>query len=205
MDTQIITTIAVLAMATPVSFAVDFTAQKPTQVEPEKAGFTPLSSKDLIGEEKLAWIAEMRSKLPIASRAIGPFGMAQDPDAAVAEPQQQKRQPGAFLNAIAAIKVNAVIPSDGKFVIGAREFMAGDAFPIIRGQRQFNIEITSVKSDHITFKNTDTGEYVKRNLNTLPQGMTRNARIDSVPGVVAANKKDTAPLNLDQVEVNTLH
>lgn len=191
-------------MATPVSFAVDFTAQKPTQVEPEKVGFTPLSSKDLIGKEKLAWIAEMRSKLPILSREIGPFGMAQDPDATVATPQQQKRKPGAFLNAIAAIKVNAVMPSDNKFVIGAREFQTGDAFPIIRGQRQFNIEITSVKSDHITFKNTDTGEYVKRNLNTLPQGMTRNARIDSVPGVVAANKKDTAPLNLDQVEVNTL-
>mgnify|MGYP001814717330 CR=1 FL=1 len=204
MDTQIITTITVLMMAMPVSFAGNAPTPVSSQTALEQDGFIPHSAKNLDGDEKLAWIADMRTKLPITSREIGPFGMAQDPDAAVVKPQQLKRKTGAFLNAIAAIKVNAVMPSDRKFVIGAREVEVGDAFPVISGQRQFNIKIIAVKSDYITFKNVDTDEYVKRNLNTLPQGITRNTRIDSVPGVVAASKKDITPLNLDQIEVHTL-
>jgi hypothetical protein len=207
MDTQIITTIAVFAMATPMSFAVDVptqaSTQESTQVEPKKEGFTAQSSKDLIGEKKLAWITEMRSKLPIVHREIGPFGMAQDPTTKLAKPTQQKRKPGAFLNAIAAIHVNAVIPSENKFVIASREFREGEALPLIRADRQFNIKIIAVKYDCITFENVDTGERVKRNLIILPRGMKRNAPIDSVPGVVPANKKDETPLNLDRIDVHT--
>ncbi|MBT8036172.1 MAG: hypothetical protein KJO21_01390 [Verrucomicrobiae bacterium] len=201
MDTQIITILTVFAMAAPVAWAVD----KPEEGVSTPNEFAEQSSRGLIGEQKTAWITKMRTQLPIAQRDIGPFGMAQDTDAKPIERKQvKKRKPGAFLEAIAAIKVNAVLPSEKKFITGSREFKAGDRFPIIRAQRQFNIEIVSVQSGSILFKNVDTKKLVRRNLNTLPQGMTRNAGLQSVPGVVPLNRKDTTPLNLDHNDVQPL-
>lgn len=171
----------------------------------KEADAVPFESTDtskLAGDDREKWISEMRLKLPIASRRIGPFGMRQNPHVETQSAvQKAKPKPGAFLNAIAAIKINAVLPREKKFVIGSREVFVGDAFPVIRGGRQFNIKIVSVKSDHIVIKNVDTGQSVKRNLYTLPPGMTRNASINSVPGVVPADQKDRTPLNLDDGKI----
>lgn len=199
MDTQVILATGVMLIAMPFGMAQD----APTLEAKKKETFITQSSRNLVGEGRMAWIAEMRTKLPMARRQIGPFGMTQNPHIKVAQKTKVKPKPGAFLNAIKAMKVNAVLPADKKFIIGSREFRAGDSFPIIRGQRQFNIQIVSVKSDHIIFKNVDTGEYVKRNLNTLPPGMSRNNSIDSVKGVIPASKKDTSPLHLDSSTLPT--
>lgn len=194
MDTQVIlraTAMTLLAM--PLGMAKD----APAPVAKKDPSFVAQSSRKLIGEAKMEWLAEMRTKLPISHRRIGPFGMAQDPNVKIARKTKSKPKPGAFLNAIKAMKVNAVMAAEQKFIIGSREFRTGDSLPIIRGQRQFNIQIVSVRSDHIVFKNVDTGEYVKRNLNALPPGMSRNSSIESVPGVIPASKKDDSPLLLD--------
>ncbi|MCP5538316.1 MAG: hypothetical protein H7A51_19045 [Akkermansiaceae bacterium] len=196
MDTQVAAILSALVMVMAVANAQDATPDTPPKAV-AGAKFVEESSRTLIGENRLAWIEAMRNKLPITQRQVGPFGLAQDPEAALAKPAQKKMKEGAFLNAIAAIKVNTVMPSESKFTIGSREFSKGDVFPVIRGQRQFNVEIVAIRADNILFKNIDTGEYVKRNLHTLPKGMTKNAPLDSVPGVVPANKKDDRPLNLD--------
>ncbi len=194
MDTQVILrAVLVLLLAMPAGMAQG--GAVPGVAEDDSA-FVIHSSRNLIGEKKLEWVTEMRNKLPMASRKIGPFGMSQDPNVQVAQKANTKAKPGAFLNAIKAIKVNAVVPSEKKFIIGSREFHAGDAFPVIRGQRQFNLKIVSVRSDHIIFKNVDTGEHVRRNLNALPPGVRRDSSILSVPGVIPANKKDDSPLHL---------
>lgn len=169
----------------------------PGKLPVPKDQFVEHSSRNLLGDQKAKWIEQMRTKLPMSVQDTGPFGMRQDLRVQVAQKKKVTSKPGVFLEAIKAIKINAVIASEKKFIIGAREFHLGDAFPIIRGQRQFNIKVSSVKSDHIVFMNVDTGQYVRRNLNALPPGMTRNTGMDAVPGVTAGSKKDSSPLHLD--------
>jgi hypothetical protein len=132
------------------------------------------SSRLLMGEQKTEWIESMREKIVIATRATGPFGLTQDPNAKAVKPREQKAKKGAFLEAIGAIKINTVMPSDNKFTSRSREFSVGDQFPIIKNQRQFNIEVIEINTKGIVFKNVDTGEQVRKNLNDLPTGMKKS-------------------------------
>lgn len=164
--------------------------------------FKAKKSHFLSEDAREKWLVEMRSSLPMVKRNRGPFGLLQNPATTDAPAVVQKKaapvRSDAFLNAIKAVKVTAVLPADDKFIIGAREFLKGDVLPVIRGQRRFNVEIVSVTMDSILFKNVDTGEYVKRNLNTLPKGMSRNASIELVEGITRVGDHKPTPLNLDQ-------
>jgi len=155
------------------------------------------SSRLLMGEQKTEWIESMREKLAMVNRATGPFGLTQDPNAKALKPREQKVKKGAFLEAIGAIKINAVMPSDNKFTSRSREFSAGDQFPIIKHQRQFNIEVMEINSRAIVFKNVDTGEQVRKNLDALPAGMKKSVHLDAIPGVYPADKQNAMPLDLD--------
>jgi hypothetical protein len=155
------------------------------------------SSRLLMGEQKKEWIESMREKLAIANRATGPFGLTQDPNAKAVAPREKKAKKGAFLKAIGAIKINTVMPSDNKFTSRSREFSVGDQFPIIKNQRQFNIEVMEINTKGIVFKNVDTGEQVRKNLNDLPTGMKKSRHLDAIPGVFPADKKNAMPLDLD--------
>jgi len=155
------------------------------------------SSRLLMGEQKTEWIESMREKIAISTRATGPFGMPQDLDAEAIKPREKKAEKGAFLEAIGAIKINAVMPSDNKFTSRSREFSAGDQFPIIKHQRQFNIEVMEINSRAIVFKNVDTGEQVRKNLDALPAGMKKSVHLDAIPGVFPADKQNAMPLDLD--------
>ena len=200
MDTQVAGILSALALVIPTALAQDLENLKPVDEAGKSIAdksIVDVPSRTLIGDEKAEWIETMRKKLPIAQRNVGPFGLPQDPNAEVAKPQKKKMKKGAFLEAIAAIKVNAVMPSDDKFTIGSREFNEGDIFPLIRNQRQFNIKIISVKGGSILFKNVDTGEHVKRNLHSLPPGMKKNTSLVAIQGIFPANKRNATPLNLD--------
>lgn len=156
------------------------------------------SSRLLTGEQKAEWIESMRKKLTISTRLTGPFGMLQDLDAKAIKPREKKVEKGAFLEAIGAIKINTVMPSDNKFTSRSREFSVGDQFPIIKNQRQFNIEVMEINTKGIVFKNVDTGEQVRKNLNDLPAGMKKSSHLDAIPGVFPADKKNAMPLDLDR-------
>ena len=159
---------------------------------------TVTSSRSLVGEERLQWLDSMGGKLVMAKRDVGPFGMAQDPDAKPVKTVEKKVKKGAFLEAVAAIPVNTVIPMDRKFTSSSREFSAGDIFPVIKNQRQFNVEVMEINSSGIVFKNIDTGEQVRKNLNSLPSGMKKSAHLDAIPGVFPANRGNAMPLVLDE-------
>lgn len=155
------------------------------------------SSRLLTGQQKTDWVESMSAKLAITARSTGPFGLTQDPNVKPIKPREKKVEKGAFLEAIGAIKINTVMPSNNKFTSSAREFSVGDQFPIIKNHRQFDVEIVDVSSSGIIFKNTATGEQVRKNLNALPAGMTRSSDLGSIPGVYSAEEKNTRPLNLD--------
>lgn len=193
MDSKLIITVATLALTAMVSSADD--VKKPAAPDRE---FKPSDAKFLNETERQEWLAEMRASLPIAHRAHGPFGMRQNPSAPIMKKKQAPVRSDAFLNAIGAIKVTAVLPSDDKFVIGSREFREGEVLPVIRGKRQFNVKIVSVTLDNILFQNVDTGEFVKRNMNTLPKGMSPNGKMGNIKGITPSGRGKAEPLNLDQ-------
>lgn len=186
-----ISAVALVIMMTP-SLADDGTNIKPV------ISFEPSDAKFMGEDERLAWLNEMRSTLPIVKRKKGPFGFIQDTSAVAVVKKVVPQRSDAFLNVIKEIKVTALLPSDDKFVIGSREFLEGQALEIIREKRQFNVQIVSVSIDSILFKNMDTGEVVKKNMITLPNGMTRNGTIGSLKGITRTAKGKPAPLNLDQ-------
>ena len=162
------------------------------------------SSRLLIGDEKMEWVDKMCNQMTILKRATGPFGLTQDPNAVVVKPREKKVEKGAFLEAIGAIKINTVMPSDRTFVSNSREFKVGDQFPIIKHQRQFDIEVISVSSKGIVFKNRATGEQVRKKLDTLPSGMKRSSNLGAIRGVYAANQKNVRPLNLDDESLSQI-
>lgn len=166
--------------------------------EPVHASDVTTSSRILSSEQKPGWLDAMSSKLAMAKRSVGPFGMAQDPDAKPVKPKEKTVQKGAFLEAVAAIKINTVMPMEKKFTSSSREFSVGDIFPVIKNQRQFNVEVMEIKTSGIVFKNIDSGEQVRKNLNTLPVGMKKSAQLNAVPGVFPANRRNAMPLVLDE-------
>ena len=195
MDTQVAIIFSALALFMTVAWGEDL--NKSNTGDQSDDTFLAVSSSKLIGEEKTTWIESMRSKLSMAQRETGPFGFPQDPGAEAVKPKRGKIDKGAFLEAIAAIEVNTVMPSDNKFTIGSREFIEGDVFPLIKDQRQFNIEVVSVNMGSILFKNVNTGKLVKRNLHSLPAGMMKNTSLVAIQGIFPANKRNALPLNLD--------
>lgn len=194
MDTKIITCLAILSMSALSSYADGEKLEKGAE---DDVAFTLTNTRNLTGAKQVAWLVSMREKMPILSRDVGPFGLAQDLTKKLALPQKKKVSAAAFLNAIKVMNINLVDASDGKFAIGSREFRKGEVFPLIRGGRQFNTKVVLVNSNYIVFKNINSGEHVKKNLNTLPPGMKKNATIDSVPGVILESKKRTKVLDLD--------
>lgn len=195
MDTKINTMILMSVLSLSMSLAQE--SGSGDSVDSTAAAHDIKSSRLLTDQEKEEWLDIMGQKVAIASRLTGPFGLTQDPNIKVAKPREQKVEKGAFLEAIAAIEINTVMPSDHVFISNSREFSVGDQFPIIKNQRQFDIEIVAISSKGIIFKNSATGEQVRKKLNALPVGMKRSSGLGAIPGVYAADRKNTRPLNLD--------
>lgn len=195
MDTQITAIFYAFVLVMPTAWGQDLNNSETDNQSGNT--FVAVSSSHLIGDEKASWIESMRSKLSIAQRETGPFGLPQDLNAEAVKPEKKKIEKGAFLEAIAAIQVNTVMPSDNKFTIGSREFIEGEVFPLIKDQRQFNTEVVSVNLESILFKNVTTGKLVKRNLHSLPAGMMKNSSLVAIQGIFPANKRNALPLNLD--------
>jgi len=202
MDIKVVIMIMSLAAVVPIALAQD--GSWGLSGEASQAAHVMTSSRLLKGEQKSDWLRGMHDKISISKRPVGPFGLPQDPEAKIAKPQKKEIKKGAFLEAIAAIKINTVMPSEGKFTSNSREFAEGDRFPIIKNQRQFNIEVMQVDPSAIVFKNIDSGEQVRKKLDTLPDGMKKNALLDTIPGVFPANEKNTLPLDLDEGSASAL-
>lgn len=143
------------------------------------------------------------SNCVMAKRTTDPFGQLQDPNAApkvVKTPtRSQKRfasaKPTAFSEIIGKIKVNTIMPSENRFLIGTRSFSKGDRFPIEFRGRPIQVEIIKVTGTQIDFANTQTGEVASVKLKMLPPGMSAGNDGISTPGMVP-NQKD-APLQID--------
>ena len=201
MDSQVIKLLIVCGFTVTIPCAM---AQQSSAPVPDKTPiFAAQNSRDLVGKDKVEWLAQMKSRMLILSRQTGPFGMAQDLSVRIAKKKDVKPVSGAFLNMVKAMEINAVIVSEKKFITGSREFSVGDSFSVIRGQRQFNVKVISVKSDSIVFMDANSNEYIRKNLNALPSGMSRKSSMDVIEGITPEHKKDSSPLHLDSTTLPT--
>lgn len=204
MDTKVETIILVSMLSFSTSWAQESKSANSAADVVELVDTT--SSRSIIGEQKkMDWVDSIQKRMTISKRLTGPFGMLQDPNAAVVKIRKKKVEKGAFLEAVGAIVINTIIPSDRTFISNSREFSVGDQFPIIKNQRQFDIEVVSVSSRGIIFENTATGERVRKKLNALPPGMKKSSSLGSIPGVYAANRKNIRPLNLDDESLSQIN
>ncbi len=193
MDTKLITCVAVIAVTISSAFAVEV---KKAPVTESKEQFIPVVTRKLQGNERLEWIATMHNKLPMTQRVVGPFGLSQDPNQKVAVKKTKSVSSAAFLNAIKALNINFVNAAEGRFAVGAREFRKGQVFPLVRGGQKFTTEIVVVKRSYIIFKDVNNGEHIKKNLEILPEGMTKNGKLEAIEGIEQVRSEKDQPLKV---------
>jgi hypothetical protein len=170
-------------------------------IDPAPAIATP---SRLVGKEQLAaHVQAIAAVFTIARRATDPFGLPQDPNAKpVIKPSVAKAsrsvpsiQATPFSEIVRLIKVTTIMPNERRFLIGTRSIRQGDRIPLGFRGRNINVEVVSVSSRKIEFRNLDSGETAAMPLNLLPVGMTPGTNGITAPGMLP--DRPNSPINLD--------
>ena len=193
MDTKLIILLATTAALVSTSSANDVGSKPPVEA---KAKFVPVVTSKMQGDVRLQWITEMRTKLPMSQRHVGPFGLAQDPNQKVAVKKAKSVSSTAFLNAVKAMNINFVNAVDGRFAVGSREFRRGQIFPLVRGGQKFLTQVVKVRKSYIICKDVNNVEHIKKNLEMLKEGMTKNVKLEEIEGIESTRSGKDQPLNL---------
>ena len=142
-----------------------------------------------------AYISRRTKAFAIQSLDIDPFGLPQDPSkkpiASQIIPNSGNKYtappPTPFVDVIAALHVNAVMPHQQRFLIGSRTFRRGDTFPIAFQNKSVKVKVLRIGGNKIDFRNTSTGETASLSLKLLPPGMNRDSGKASPPGLIRDN------------------
>jgi hypothetical protein len=164
---------------------------------------TNLEPSRRIGEELMpAYLQVLTAVLSISKRETDPFGQVQDPDVKpviktpiAKAPRVAPMQATPFADIIRLIKVTTVMPSERKFLIGTRSIKQGDRIPLTFRGRSIKVEVASVSSRSIDFRNVENGETASLSLNMMPAGMTPGGEVITAPGMTP--DLPDAPLDLD--------
>lgn len=174
-------------------------AQPKNEVNPVST--TP--SRYVSATELGAYVESISSVFSMKKRGADPFGQMQDPDAkpppkptTLKNPRPiTKIQATPFADIIRLIKVTTIMPSEKRFLIGTRSIGQGQRFPITYRSKTINLEVVSVSSRQITFRNIESGESASIDLNLLPKGMASGSGVVTAPGMV--RDVPNVPLSLD--------
>jgi hypothetical protein len=179
-------------------------AAKPMAVAtPDVAdSFLKMPSRRVGPEEFSGYVQAISSVLSIRSRETDPFGRVQDPDAKpIIKPTiaSTKRvapmQATPFSDIVRLIKVTTIMPGERRFLIGNRSVKQGDRIPLAFRGKNIPVEVASVSSNRIQFRNLENGETAELSLNMLPPGMKPGNDGVHAPGMMADNPD--APIDLD--------
>ncbi len=171
--------------------------------EPSTENTNRIEKSRYVRDEQMTdYLSELSAVLTASKRTIDPFGQSQDPDAKpiirtpVAMPNRVAPvQATPFSDIIRLIKVTTVMPSERKFLIGTRSLKVGDRLPLTYRGRELNVEIASVSSRAIQFRNIENGETADLTLDLLPPGMTPGTSGIKAFGMIP--DRPDAPLDLD--------
>lgn len=150
-----------------------------------------------------SYLAKLLTSLAMNGRTMDPLGQIQDPNAKPLapkpDPSSNRRfasaKPTSFTEIISRIKVNTIMPSEERFLIGSKSYKKGDRIQLSHKGRNTEVEVVAVDALKIEFKKVDSGEVAAVQINLLPPGMQQGTDGISTPGM-AAEKKDS-PLVID--------
>lgn len=157
-----------------------------------------------VGEADLAAYVESYAKLlSIRERTSDPFGQLQDPDAKpIVKPtiaKQTRRttplQATPFSDIIRLLQVTTIMPKEKRFLVGTRSIRQGDIIPLGFRGKNIKVEVVSVSSQQIEFRNLDNNETASLKLNLLPVGMTPGTHGITAPGMVPDRPNATIELD----------
>jgi len=173
---------------------------QPTAAQPTAAGIAP--SRRVSPEELPDYVRALSAVLSIRSRDTDPFGRIQDPDAKpiikptiAATKRIAPMQATPFSEIVRLIKVTTIMPGERRFLIGNRSVSQGDRIPLAFRGKNIPVEVASVSSNRISFRNLDNGETAELSLRMMPAGMTPGNDGIHAPGMVPDNPN--APIDLD--------
>ncbi len=162
MKTSIPTSLVIGVLLLPV---VSATEMKPSRMIPT----------DQLSER----VDELSSRLAMAERERDPFGLLQDPrrEHPAPEPPFGEGRGGGverlrFGQVVDRLPINAVMPKEGRAMIGERFFDVGQTFPVTFRGRNFDVELAKVAHDEVAFRNIKTDEVAKKLLK-VPGGLMR--------------------------------
>ena len=172
---------------------------------PAPASPTAKPSRYIAPEELQSYVQTVSLTFSIKNRRTDPFGQQQNPDAKppprinTIRPTGPKNLPSPvtpFAEIVRSIRVTTVMPADRRFLVGDRAFKQGDRFPMkFRSGRSINVEIATVSSQEITFRNIDNGEIASLKISLMPPGMTQGNGKISAPGMVSGTAN--SPLEIE--------
>jgi hypothetical protein len=175
-------------------------AAQPATAAPAAADIAP--SRRVSSEELPGYVRALSAVLSIRSRDTDPFGRIQDPDAKpIVKPTiaATKRiapiQATPFSEIVRLIKVTTIMPGERRFLIGNRSVSQGDRIPLSFRGKNIPVEVASVSSNRIQFRNLDNGETAELSLRMMPPGMTPGNDGIHAPGMIPDNPN--APIDLD--------
>lgn len=165
-------------------------------VDTVNPGTTPdsdLGPSRYAGAKISDYVKDLSARFAIRTRVTDPFARHQDPEFKPAQPKlvtktaiqrYRPEPPIAFSDVIRSIKVNMVTPDKQQFLIAGRSFRRGEVFPLqLPNGKQLKVQVTSVSSTRIDFRNIETGETAPLKLDIFPPGMRKGSGKISAPGL----------------------
>jgi hypothetical protein len=180
-------------------------ASKPATPASQDAAITSKPSR-YIGEADMeAYVTSLTASFAMRGRATDPFGQLQDPDARPVVKVSATKKTGRpttvqaipLSDIIQRIKVTTIAAGEKRFLVGTRSFRLGDRLSLVFRGKNIDLEITSVQSHQIDFRNVATGESASLKMNLMPVGMVPGNKNILVPGMVP--DRQDAPLQLDEL------
>jgi hypothetical protein len=174
-----------------------------TAATPEAGPVSTTPSRFVAEADRAAYVESLAAIFSMKGRATDPFGQLQDPDAKpIVKPSATKKstrvaqvQATPFSEIIRLIQVTTIMPGEKRFLVGNRSIKQGEHIAFKFRGRNINVEIASVNSRQIEFRNLDTGETNSIKLNLLPVGMTPGNGNIVAPGMMP--NIPNAPIDLD--------
>ncbi len=165
----------------------------------EKETHTP--TRLIIGDVDEHLVA-LRAKLAINSQERGPFGFLQNPDEEQVPlfniPEKVVKSVDIpFTTVINSLSISAVMPSEGRFMVGARELRVGQVLPLEAGGKMLRIRIEAVKTSEVVFRNLADNTLATKRLDLLPDGVRPGGGSITVDGVTPTDGGAEEPLYID--------
>lgn len=179
-------------------------AKTVSTASPAPAALITKPSRYIGLEELQAYVQTISLSFSMKNRNTDPFGQQQNPDAQpkikftpikTTGPKITPSQIKPFAEIVNCIRVTTVMPAERRFLIGDRSFKQGDRFPMKFRERNIKVEVVSVSSREISFRNLENSETASLKLTLMPPGMSPGNGKITPPGMISENTN--APLEID--------